>query len=274
MDVLAVPPAPPVAATPSPPPSSIAVWPPQARPPQAEPARSRGRTSKRGAERREAIMREMVPTRSGGASKYRGTRRRMRPVLLPSILATSVLALCACDRPSEPVATAPAKSKPARCVRKVGDEAPPPPPSGPDPRCPADADGGPPKVPTVTVAFVDAKSAPVLSAEVMATEAHRSRGLMFRKELPEERGMLFVFPDVDIRTFWMRNTCLPLDMLFVADDGFIAGIVENVPTMNDDGRTASCPVRYVLEVNAGFARRHGVKPGQRLKLSELARTTE
>lgn len=198
----------------------------------------------------------------------------MRPALLSLLLATSVLVLSACERPAEPLATAPAKSKPARCVRKLGDDPPAPTPAGPDPRCPPDADGGPPKVPTVTVAFVDAKAAPVLSAEVMSTEALRSRGLMFRKELPEDRGMLFVFPDVDTRTFWMRNTCLPLDMLFVADDGFIAGIVENVPTMNDDGRTVSCPVRYVLEVNAGFARRHGVKPGQRLKLSELARTAE
>jgi uncharacterized protein len=62
--------------------------------------------------------------------------------------------------------------------------------------------------------------------------------------------------------------------LFVNDDGFIAGIVENVPTMNDDGRTVSCPVRYVLEVNAGFARRHGIRPGQKLRLGDLKGTSE
>jgi uncharacterized protein len=181
-----------------------------------------------------------------------------------------------CDRPAEPVASASAKSKPARCVRNMGQEPPPAPPKGADPRCPVDPDGGPPKVPTASVTFPEAKEAAGLSldVEVMSTDAHRSRGLMYRRELAEDRGMLFVFPDIDTRTFWMHNTCLPLDMLFVNDDGFIAGIVENVPTMNDDGRTVSCPVRYVLEVNAGFARRHGIRPGQKLRLSDLKATSE
>lgn len=200
----------------------------------------------------------------------------MRPSRALGVLGFASIAfvLCQCDRPAEPVATAAAKSKPARCMRKVGDEPPPAPPKGPDPQCPVDPEGGPPKVPSASISFLDAKEAPTLTVEVMSTDAHRTRGLMFRRELAEEKGMLFVFPDVDVRTFWMRNTCLPLDMLFVTDDGFIAGIVENVPTMNDAGRTVSCPVRYVLEVNAGFARRHGVKPGQKLRLSDIKAATE
>jgi uncharacterized membrane protein (UPF0127 family) len=100
----------------------------------------------------------------------------------------------------------------------------------------------------------------------MLTEEHRSRGLMYRRELPEDRGMLFVFDDSQVRSFWMHNTCLPLDMLFVAEDGYITGILENVPTMNDEGRSIPCKARFVLEVNAGFCRKFGIKAGQTLKI--------
>jgi len=62
----------------------------------------------------------------------------------------------------------------------------------------------------------------------------------------------------------MRNTCLPLDMLFVDEDGTIVGIVENVPVLNDSERAVACPSRYVLEVNAGFTRKHGLAPGQHI----------
>ena len=68
------------------------------------------------------------------------------------------------------------------------------------------------------------------------------------------------------RAFWMHNTCLPLDMLFVAADGYIVGVLENVPTMNDDSRSVPCKAKYVVEVNAGFCREFGVKAGQTLKI--------
>jgi uncharacterized membrane protein (UPF0127 family) len=104
----------------------------------------------------------------------------------------------------------------------------------------------------------------------MLTEEHRNRGLMYRRELAEDRGMLFVFEDSQPRSFWMHNTCLPLDMLFVAEDGYITGILENVPTMNDDGRSIPCKAKFVVEVNAGFCRKHGIKAGQKLKIEGLA----
>jgi uncharacterized protein len=103
----------------------------------------------------------------------------------------------------------------------------------------------------------------------MDTDALRSRGLMFRRELDEARGMLFLFEDESPRSFWMRNTCLPLDMVFVAADGFIVSILENVPTMNDDPRESKCAAKFVLELNAGFARRHGLKAGQSLAIEGL-----
>jgi hypothetical protein len=106
----------------------------------------------------------------------------------------------------------------------------------------------------------------VVDAELVRSEHDTQRGLMFRKSLLEDRGMLF---DLQVRNdhkFWMHNTCIPLDLLFVDEDGVIVGIVENAPTLDDTSRGVGCLSRWVLEVNAGWARRHGVKAGQRIQL--------
>jgi len=84
---------------------------------------------------------------------------------------------------------------------------------------------------------------------------------MFRTKLPEDQGMLFSWDRDEPRTFWMHNTCIPLDMMFITREGLIAGILEQVPTLNDEPRGVPCPVSYVLEVNAGWSRSHGIKPG-------------
>ncbi len=175
-----------------------------------------------------------------------------------------------CDRaPAEPSAEAPRRPAPSRCLRATPEQPPPPVAKGPDPRCPPDPDGGPPKVPAARVTFPQAPGAPPVDVEVMATEPLRSRGLMFRRELPEARGMLFVFDDETPRSFWMRNTCLPLDMVFVAADGYVVSTLENVPTLNEEPRDSKCAAKYVLELNAGFCRRHGVKAGQNLAIEGL-----
>jgi len=92
---------------------------------------------------------------------------------------------------------------------------------------------------------------------------------MYRTELAEEQGMLFSFERAQVMRFWMRNTCLPLDMLFIDRAGFVVGIEENVPTMNDDTYGVRCLATHVLEVNAGWSRRHGVKPGETVKIEGL-----
>ena len=106
----------------------------------------------------------------------------------------------------------------------------------------------------------------VLDVELARRNEDRMRGLMFRRKLPDERGMLFLFETRQDHRFWMRNTCLSLDMLYIDRDGLIVGIEENVPTMNDHTYRVGCPSVYVLEVAAGWSRRHGVRPGQFVSL--------
>lgn len=98
------------------------------------------------------------------------------------------------------------------------------------------------------------------------TPKTRERGLMYRTKLEEHAGMLFAWPSEEIRSFWMRNTCIPLDMLFLDKRAHIVGILEQVPTLNEASRSVPCPAAYVLEVNAGFCRRHGIRPGQRIHI--------
>ena len=135
-------------------------------------------------------------------------------------------------------------------------------------------DTGPPKVPLGRVTFPDAAQGLPLEVELMLTEAHQDRGMMWRKEMAESHGMMFVFPEPAVHTFWMRNTCLSLDLIYVAADGFIVGIVENARTLDDDPLGINCKAKYVIEVNAGYSRRHGVRAGQTVQITgvpELAR---
>ncbi len=150
-----------------------------------------------------------------------------------------------------------------RCV--VPRVEPAPPVAAPAAQCPADPETVA-ALPKGRVRFLDAPSAPVVSVERALTDAARTRGLMYRTQLGADQGMLFSWNAAEPRSFWMRNTCIPLDMLFIADDGTIVGILEQVPTLNTLPRGVPCPARHVLELNAGWARQHGVLPGQRVDL--------
>jgi uncharacterized membrane protein (UPF0127 family) len=121
-------------------------------------------------------------------------------------------------------------------------------------------------VPVGHVSFPESRDAPRLEVELMLNEKHQERGLMYRRSMADDKGMLFAWAMPTLHTFWMHNTCIPLDMLFIDDEGYVAGIVENAPTLNDEGRSVSCPARYVLEVNAGWSRQHGVAPGQKVQI--------
>jgi uncharacterized membrane protein (UPF0127 family) len=90
------------------------------------------------------------------------------------------------------------------------------------------------------------------------------RGLMFVRELPERTGMLFVYPDENYRSMWMKNTFISLDMLFARRDGSIANIASDTVPQSEKSITSSEPVSFVLELNAGTARRLSIDTGSRL----------
>jgi uncharacterized membrane protein (UPF0127 family) len=107
----------------------------------------------------------------------------------------------------------------------------------------------------------------VFSVEIAENDADRAKGLMFRKELPEGRGMLFDFHREQEVGFWMENTYISLDMLFIQGDGRILSIVENTEPLSTRIISAGGPVRAVLEVIGGTARKLGIAPGDRVAYS-------
>ena len=109
-----------------------------------------------------------------------------------------------------------------------------------------------------------------VAVEVAATPAQQSLGLMYRKELGAAAGMLFVFDTSVEHPFWMKNTVLPLDMIFLGDDRKIVGIVKDAVPFTTTSRTVGAPSRYVLEVNAGFSEKHGVKTGDQATFENVA----
>ena len=102
-----------------------------------------------------------------------------------------------------------------------------------------------------------------INAQLALTPEQRQTGLMFRKEMPQSEGMLFVFDQVAQQCFWMRNTFLPLTAAFLADDGTIVNLADMKPQTTDSHCSAQ-PVRYVLEMNQGWFAKKGLKPGSRL----------
>lgn len=181
---------------------------------------------------------------------------------------------CACNRTEEPAAppssnvestttpTANADVAPPTCTVPFGDPAPV---AVKAESCPADP-AGDLKLPLGKITFTDAPNAPSVDVELARDDAARERGLMYRTSMPDNHGMLFSWDFESQRTFWMRNTCIPLDMLYVSKDGIVAGILEQVPTLNDAPRGIKCPVAHVLELNAGWARAHGIAPGMKIKI--------
>jgi uncharacterized membrane protein (UPF0127 family) len=102
------------------------------------------------------------------------------------------------------------------------------------------------------------------AVEMAENDEERARGLMFRKEMPEGKGMLFDFKAEQPVAFWMKNTYVSLDMIFIKADGRILSIAENTEPLSERGVPSGGPVRGVLEVVAGTARKLGIKPGDRV----------
>ena len=115
-----------------------------------------------------------------------------------------------------------------------------------------------------TVEIASKTGVHVFTVEIADTEQSRERGLMFRKELPPGRGMLFDFHRERQVGFWMKNTLIPLDMIFIDGRGRIVSIEQDAKPMSEDVIMSGGQVRAVLEVDGGTARRLGIAPGDRV----------
>ncbi|WP_276255100.1 DUF192 domain-containing protein [Halomontanus rarus] len=105
-----------------------------------------------------------------------------------------------------------------------------------------------------------------VSLEIAANGTERAEGLMYRESLPENHGMVFVYPDEGQRTFWMKNTLIPLDIIYIDSEGTVLNVAEAEPQPNasDDDLErypSDGPAQYVIELERGFAEEHGVEPG-------------
>ena len=103
-----------------------------------------------------------------------------------------------------------------------------------------------------------------IDAQIAATPEQRQTGLMFRKEMPQHEGMIFVFDQPAKQCFWMKNTLIPLSAAFVSDDGIIVNIEEMKP-LAMDSHCSALPVRYVLEMNKGWFAKKGIRAGSKLQ---------
>jgi len=113
--------------------------------------------------------------------------------------------------------------------------------------------------------FHTAKGDFSFTIEVAETDATREHGLMYRTSLAPDAGMLFDFHAEGIRQFWMQNTLIPLDMVFVAEDGTVKTVHSNARPMDTTAISSEVPVRFVLEIAGGRADEIGLKPGDRME---------
>ena len=110
-----------------------------------------------------------------------------------------------------------------------------------------------------------------VTAEVVFDDTTRKRGLMYRKQMPESRGMLFIFPDKSRRSFYMKNTLIDLSIAYVSDDGRILQI-RNMRAKDESSIRSNHEVRFALEVNKGWFGRNGVQVGDRIEnFAEIVR---
>jgi uncharacterized membrane protein (UPF0127 family) len=123
--------------------------------------------------------------------------------------------------------------------------------------------------PRVVIATRGGKEA-AFEIEVADTPSKREMGLMYRRDLGADHGMLFIFPDETVLTFWMKNTPIPLDMIFIGSDLKIVGIVREAVPFTLSARSVGLPSRYVLEINGGVAQQRGIEVGDKVRLEGVS----
>jgi len=118
-------------------------------------------------------------------------------------------------------------------------------------------------MPQPAVRFETPRGPWIVRVEIARNDQQRARGLMFRRELARDHGMLFIFEETSEHTFWMHDTLIPLDLIFLGDDRGVVGVVANAAPHTDTARAVKEPSRYVVEVSGGEAAAHGVAAGTR-----------
>lgn len=107
-----------------------------------------------------------------------------------------------------------------------------------------------------------------LNIEFAETEYETQTGLMYRESMNMNEGMLFIFPDERMHSFYMKNTEIPLDLIFIKADSTIASFQENAKVYNEEGLSSQVPVKYVLEVNAGLAQKWLLEIGDEIDFTK------
>ena len=127
--------------------------------------------------------------------------------------------------------------------------------------------------PKVTIVGADKSARGAVKAEIANTPESRELGLMYRQHMDDDSGMLFIFPRPESAQFWMKNTILPLDMLFADSDGKVLGVVANAQPYSEALLGGFPGTLYVLEVNAGYAAKHHIAAGDRLEFAGFSAHT-
>jgi len=135
----------------------------------------------------------------------------------------------------------------------------------------AAAQQGQPPLPTETLRIKSGERMHTFEAEVAATDRQRARGLMFREEMAADRGMLFIFEGEGERYFWMKNTPLPLDIVYIGEAGQIVSIAENTTPFSEAVIPSGKPAKFVLELNAGTTSKLGIVAGDTVSSPSIDR---
>jgi uncharacterized membrane protein (UPF0127 family) len=123
--------------------------------------------------------------------------------------------------------------------------------------------------PQVTIATAGGREL-TFQVEVADTPAKRELGLQYRRDLPPDHGMIFLFPNESEHSFWMKNTPIPLDMIFINRDRKIVGIIQQAVPFSTDSRSVSAASQFVLEINGGLSKDHGIKTGDTVRFRGLS----
>jgi|GEM_PF-421585 len=108
-----------------------------------------------------------------------------------------------------------------------------------------------------------------LDIEIAAETQERTQGLMWRKKMEDKQAMIFLFDYPEPQSFWMRNTYIPLDIIFVNEKLEVVTVLKNIPVLNDVPRPSGKPAQYVIEVNAGIADKYKIVPGMKVAWSNF-----